>query len=71
MAGADPAGGGLAYFEVYAVPGIDYTWAMTNPPNHDDGSPKFGRLLVVLLAAVVFCGLLTWIMAVYFPNFPS
>ena len=44
---------------------------MTNTTKNDDGSPKFGRLLVVLLAAVVFCGLLTWIMAAYFPNFPG
>ncbi len=44
---------------------------MNNTTKNDDGSPKFGRLLLVLLAAVVFCGLLTWVMSVYFPNFPG
>jgi hypothetical protein len=27
---------------------------------HDDGNPKFGRLLIVLLLVVLFCGFLTW-----------
>jgi len=41
-----------------------------NQPNHGgNDSPKFGRLLVVLLLAVVFIGVLTWIMETYFPNF--
>ena len=44
---------------------------MTNDTKNDDGSPKFGRLLLALLAAVVFCGLLTWVMGTYFPNFPG
>ena len=37
----------------------------------DDGSPKFGRLLVVLVGAVVFCGVLTWVMGTFFPGFPG
>ena len=32
-------------------------------------SPKFGRLLIVLFGAVVFCGTLTWVMVTYFPDF--
>lgn len=36
-----------------------------------DGNPKFGRLLLVLLAAVVFCAALTWVMGAFFPNFPN
>jgi hypothetical protein len=37
----------------------------------DDGSPKFGRLLIVLIFAVLVCVGLTWLMATYFPNFPN
>ncbi len=44
---------------------------MTNPTNHDDGTPRFGRLLAVLLLAVIFCALLTWMMAAFFPDFPN
>ena len=44
---------------------------MSNDTKNDDGSPKFGRLLMVLLAAVVFCGVLTWVMGTFFPDFPS
>ena len=44
---------------------------MSNDTKKDDGSPKFGKLLLVLVAAVVFCGVLTWVMGTYFPNFPS
>ncbi len=44
---------------------------MTNGTNDDDGTPKFGRLLIWLIAAVVFCGVLTWVMGTYFPHFPS
>ncbi len=29
-------------------------------PHVEHGGPYFGRLLIVLLAAVAFCGLLTW-----------
>ncbi len=29
------------------------------------------RPLIVLLLAVLFCGLLTWVMASYFPDFPN
>jgi hypothetical protein len=43
---------------------------MTNDTKKDDGTPKFGRLLAVLIGAVVFCGLLTWVMGSFFPNFP-
>ena len=39
--------------------------------NEDDGSPKFGRLLIVLIIAVVFCGALTWLMGTVFPDFPN
>lgn len=44
---------------------------MTNDTKKDDGTPKFGRLLVVLIGAVVFCVLLTWVMGSFFPNFPG
>ena len=37
----------------------------------DDGIPKFGKLLVALFLAVVFCGALTLVMSTYFPNFPG
>lgn len=42
-------------------------------PHHDDNddSPRFGRLLAVLVAAVVLCGVLTWVMATMFPDFPN
>jgi len=36
-----------------------------------DGSPKFGRLLAVLLVAVLFCVFLTWLMGTFFPDFPN
>jgi hypothetical protein len=39
--------------------------------NDDDGEPKFGRLLIFLVLAVVFCGILTWVMGSYFPDFPN
>lgn len=42
-----------------------------NTRTGDDGTPKFGRLLAVCVAAVAFCGLLTWLMATYFPDFPN
>lgn len=41
------------------------------PQKEDDGSPKFGRLLVVLIFAVLVCAGLTWLMATVFPNFPN
>jgi len=44
---------------------------MSNDTKKDDGSPKFGRLLLALFGAVVFCGVLTWVMASFFPNFPG
>ncbi len=37
----------------------------------DDAPPKFGRLLIVLICAVLLCAGLTWLMATVFPNFPS
>lgn len=43
-----------------------------NLPNQDDeGAPKFGRLLVVLILAVLFCIALTWMMGALFPDFPN
>ncbi|MEC5162187.1 hypothetical protein ACFDR9_003516 [Janthinobacterium sp. CG_23.3] len=42
-----------------------------NTDQEDDGNPKFGRLLIVLFAAVVFCAALTWVMGVFFPDFPN
>lgn len=33
---------------------------MSNPPEDDDGSPKFGRLLVVLLLALVLIVAITF-----------
>ena len=39
--------------------------------HHDDGNPKFGRLLIVLILAVLFCAALTWVMGVVFPDFPN
>jgi membrane protein YqaA with SNARE-associated domain len=44
---------------------------MGNDTKNGDGSPKFGRLLAVCVAAAVFCGVLTWVMGTYFPDFPS
>ena len=44
---------------------------MANDTKKDDGSPKFGRLLIVLVAVVVFCAVLTWVMGTYFPGFPA
>ncbi|CDG81827.1 hypothetical protein [Janthinobacterium agaricidamnosum] len=40
-------------------------------PTEDDGNPQFGKLLVVLLIAVVFCAALTWVMGAFFPDFPN
>src|SRR5471030_3332723 len=37
----------------------------------DDGTPKFGRLLVVLVLCVLFCVFMTWMMAEVFPDFPN
>lgn len=60
---------------------MEYTTAMLilqgtemhHRENHkeDDGSPKFGRLLIVLIFAVLLCAGLTWLMATVFPNFPN
>ena len=41
------------------------------PPKEDDGAPKFGRLLIVLIIAVLFCVGLTWLMGTVIPNFPN
>ncbi len=42
---------------------------MANDTKKDDGVPKFGRLLMVLLVATVFCAFLTWVMVKFFPDF--
>ena len=39
--------------------------------SNDDGNPKFGRLLIVLILAVLFCVALTWVMGEVFPDFPN
>lgn len=44
---------------------------MENHTKKDDGSPKFGRLLLVLAGTVAALGVLTWVMATFFPDFPS
>ena len=44
---------------------------MDNHKRKDDGSPKFGRLLLVLVGTVALLGVLTYVMAVFFPDFPS
>jgi hypothetical protein len=41
------------------------------PGKQNDGNPKFGRLLLVLIAAVLFCVGLTFLMGEVFPNFPN
>lgn len=43
----------------------------TKNRNNQDDTPKFGRLLVVCVLAVALCGVLTWVMATYFPDFPN
>jgi hypothetical protein len=35
-------------------------------PTDDDGSPKFGRLLIVLLCAVALVGVITFASEAYF-----
>ena len=32
-------------------------------------SPRFGLLLIVLISAVIFCMVLTWVMSTYFADF--
>ncbi|MGZ8291170.1 MAG: hypothetical protein ACXW2U_13750 [Telluria sp.] len=44
---------------------------MDNHTKKDDGSPKFGRLLLVLVGTVALLGVLTWVMSTFFPDFPS
>jgi hypothetical protein len=39
---------------------------MPATPEDDDGSPKFGRLLVVLLLVVALVGLITFASQAYF-----
>ena len=41
---------------------------MTDPnrPAEDDGTPKFGRLLIVLLCAVALVGLITFASEAYY-----
>jgi hypothetical protein len=56
---------------------MEYTTSMLTlqgtemPHKEDDGTPKFGRLLIVLIFAVMACAGLTWLMATVFPNFPG
>lgn len=35
-------------------------------PKKDDGTPKFGRLLIVLVIVVIAMGLLTWASEAYY-----
>ena len=37
--------------------------AATRPARDAPGGPYFGRLLAVLLVAVAFCGLMTWLLS--------
>ena len=59
---------------------MEYTTRSTNLPKEDmtrktrqedDGNPKFGRLLIILFIAVLFCAALTWVMGAFFPDFPN
>jgi hypothetical protein len=49
--------------------------AMSEQNHEDEGNkddaPKFGRLLLVLVGAVLLCAALTWLMATVFPDFPN
>jgi hypothetical protein len=38
----------------------------STPPEAGDGTPKFGRLLIVLVIAVIAMGLLTWASEAYY-----
>jgi hypothetical protein len=38
------------------------------PDDETPGGPYFGRLLIVLFLAVVFCGVLTWVISSYFEH---
>ncbi len=40
----------------------------TRPPTETPGGPYFGRLLVVLLLAVAFCGFMTWFLSTTLTN---
>jgi hypothetical protein len=44
---------------------------MGNDTKNSKDVPNFGRLLLVLLAAVVFCVVLTYVMGRFFPDFPN
>ncbi len=37
--------------------------------NNNQDNPQFGRLLLALLSAVLFCVVLTFVMSTYFPDF--
>ncbi len=59
---------------------MEYTTRSQNLPREnmtqktkeeDDGNPKFGRLLIILFLAVLFCAALTWLMGAVFPDFPN
>ena len=38
------------------------------PPPPTPGGPYFGRLLIVLFAAVAFCGFMTWLLSTIVAN---
>lgn len=53
----------LKVFDLYST--VQYAnYAILHGDRHtmkpDDGNPKFGRLLIILLLVVLFCGVLTW-----------
>jgi hypothetical protein len=54
---------------IYWASQISLVKNMTHDTKKDEGSPKFGRLLIVLAAAVAFCGLLTYVMGTLYPGF--
>ena len=55
----------------YALQQPAESFMSNDQKTQDDGIPKFGKLLIALFLAVVFCGALTWVMGTYFPNFPG
>jgi hypothetical protein len=44
----------------------DYLEKRPVAPKKEDGTPKFGRLLIVLVIAVIAMGLLTWASEAYY-----
>lgn len=52
-------------------PDQDHSNPMNHPeeqPSGSDGSPKFGRLLIVLVLAVIMMGVLTFVSEKYFSH---